>query len=364
VDFDFELTERQRLARERGLALGRGLTTGADAAAVVREAATTGLIDPAGELLAAAVAVEAMATECASGAIALALHTAALAAFEGPALAALTDGSRVAAFTLSTDDLPAVRDSWITGRASWVGPLTTRGVALVAGREDDELLACAVDLDGAGVAIEAIATAALAGLAFGHVTFDGAACQPLGSPLPLMGRVRVLLAAAGLGMGRRALREALAAARVYKRTGAGGEQTVQGLLADAATELDAAMLLMWKAAHGAPISLAEASMAKLAATGSGAACRRPGHAGRRRRQLPHGSHHRAAGAGRPGAGTFRRPHRGAARGGCPRHPAEGLRRPPGAPRGRSPMLSARSPGTPPPRCAPAGRPRPPGQCRR
>jgi alkylation response protein AidB-like acyl-CoA dehydrogenase len=266
VDFDFDLTDRQQTARDRGLALGRGLAAGADADAVVREAAAAGLIDRVGDLLSAAVAVEALAAEAPSGAIALALHTAALAAFDGPALAALTDGSRVAAFTLSTDDLPAVRAAGITGRAAWVGPLTPRGVALVAGREDDQLLACAVDLDGAGVAIEAIDTAALAGLAFGHVTFDGAACQPLGSPLPLMGRVRVLLAAAGLGMGRRALREALAAARIHKRTGAGGEQTVQGLLADAATELDAAMLLTWKAAHGSPISLAEASMAKLSAT--------------------------------------------------------------------------------------------------
>ena len=81
-----------------------------------------------------------------------------------------------------------------------------------------------------------------------------------------MAVVRVLLAAAGLGMGRRALRESLTVARGYGRTGAGGEQTVQGLLADAATELDAAMLLVWKAASVPRLSLADASMAKLAAT--------------------------------------------------------------------------------------------------
>ena len=67
-------------------------------------------------------------------------------------------------------------------------------------------------------------------------------------------------------MGRRALHEALQVARALGRTGAGGEQTVQGLLADAATELDAAMLLMWKAASAGTPSLAEASLAKLAAT--------------------------------------------------------------------------------------------------
>jgi alkylation response protein AidB-like acyl-CoA dehydrogenase len=81
-----------------------------------------------------------------------------------------------------------------------------------------------------------------------------------------MATVRTLLAAVGLGIGRRALREALSVARTVGWKGAGGEQTVQGLLADAATELDAATLLTWKAAQGTPLSLADASMAKLAAT--------------------------------------------------------------------------------------------------
>jgi alkylation response protein AidB-like acyl-CoA dehydrogenase len=210
--------------------------------------------------------VEAVAAESASAAMMLALHHAALAAVAGPTLADLAGGARVAAFTLSTDDFPAVREARLTGRASWVGPISPRGVALVAGRDGEELIACAVALEEAGVTTEPIATAALPGVTFGHVTFDGSACQPLGSPVPLMGRVRVLLAAAGLGIGRRALREALSAARVYNRTGAGGEQTVQGLLADTATELEAAMLLAWKAAERSPVSLADASMAKLAAT--------------------------------------------------------------------------------------------------
>jgi alkylation response protein AidB-like acyl-CoA dehydrogenase len=67
-------------------------------------------------------------------------------------------------------------------------------------------------------------------------------------------------------MGRRALDEALHAAHALRGRGAGGEQTVQGLLADAATQLDAAMLLTWKAASAAALSLSDASMAKLAAT--------------------------------------------------------------------------------------------------
>jgi alkylation response protein AidB-like acyl-CoA dehydrogenase len=81
-----------------------------------------------------------------------------------------------------------------------------------------------------------------------------------------MARTRVLLASVGYGMGRRALREAVESARGLRGRGAGGEQTAQGLLADAATELDAALMLIWKAASAPPLSLGDASMAKLAAT--------------------------------------------------------------------------------------------------
>jgi alkylation response protein AidB-like acyl-CoA dehydrogenase len=121
-------------------------------------------------------------------------------------------------------------------------------------------------LNGAGVQQEPVDTAALSGLVCGHVRLDGAAFVAVGPTMPFMSRVRILLAAAGLGMGRRALREALIAAHGRTGHGAGGEQTVQGLLADAATELDAAMLLTWKAAADRELSLADASMAKLAAT--------------------------------------------------------------------------------------------------
>ena len=101
----------------------------------------------------------------------------------------------------------------------------------------------------------------------GHLRLDGAPFVAVGPTMPFMSRVRILLAAAGLGMGRRALHEALVAAHGRTGHGAGGEQTVQGLLADAATELDAAMLLTWKAAAAASRSRwREASMAKLAAT--------------------------------------------------------------------------------------------------
>jgi alkylation response protein AidB-like acyl-CoA dehydrogenase len=128
-------------------------------------------------------------------------------------------------------------------------------------------LAYVVALDAPGVSVEAIQTAALAGVVCAHVTLDRAACEPIGATLPIMTRIRILMAAAGLGMGRRALREALTTARTA-HTAAAGEQTVQGLLADAATELDAAMLMTWKAATAESLSLAEASLAKLMATGA------------------------------------------------------------------------------------------------
>ena len=70
------------------------------------------------------------------------------------------------------------------------------------------------------------------------------------------------IAAVAVGIGARALRESLAV--VQRARGAGGEQTVQGLLADSATELDAARVLVWHAC--AEPTLALASMAKLAAT--------------------------------------------------------------------------------------------------
>jgi alkylation response protein AidB-like acyl-CoA dehydrogenase len=154
----------------------------------------------------------------------------------------------------------------LTGRAALVGPLTDRGLAIVGARGGGSIVACAVSLDAPGISVEEMPTAALRGFVCGHLHLSGVSAIPLGATLPFMIRVRVLLAAAGLGMGRRALREALHAAHGHRGRGAGGEQTVQGLLADAATDLDAAMVLVWKAASGSDLSLADASMAKLAAT--------------------------------------------------------------------------------------------------
>ena len=128
------------------------------------------------------------------------------------------------------------------------------------------MTAAAVRLHETGVRQEPAETAGLRGVVCGHVRFERTPFTPAGPTQPFMSRARVLLAAAGIGMGRRALHEALAVARGHRDRGAGGEQTVQGLLADAATELDAARMLTWKAASAADPTLADASMAKLLAT--------------------------------------------------------------------------------------------------
>jgi alkylation response protein AidB-like acyl-CoA dehydrogenase len=213
------------------------------------------------------VTVEALAEASASAALAVALHASVAPLLSshdrGPAV---RRGEVVGAIALSSDDVPELRDGRLSGTASWVAPLTSNGVAVVGVAGADGPMAAAVALDDAGVVQRPMTVSALAGLVCGHLSFDRAAFTPLGPVPPFMTRVRILLASAGLGMGRRALHEALRAATGRTGHGAGGEQTVQGLLADAATELDAARLLTWKAAVADSPSLVEASMAKLAVT--------------------------------------------------------------------------------------------------
>lgn len=264
---DFNLTDVQRSWREKAHSLSADLPADPAAADVVMGAARVGLLEPRVDLLTAAVAVEALAYDSAPAGISFALHTGVLLAL-GPddRFTSLARGEVVGAIALSTDNIPVSDAGVLTGRASVVGPLTDHGVAIIGARSGDAVVAAAVALDAKGVSVEDIETSALRGFASGHVLLDQAHAELLGATLPFMTRVRILLASAGLGMGRRALNEALHAAHALRGRGAGGEQTVQGLLADAATELDAAMLLTWKAASSSTLSLAEASMAKLAAT--------------------------------------------------------------------------------------------------
>ena len=264
---DFNLSPEQLARQAKAHSLGKKLAPDAAAGDVIRAAAAAGLIESRPDLLATVVAVEALAYESSAAGVSLALHAGVTAGLDGNRrFADLDSGEVVGAIALSSDDVPVEQDGRLSGRAAWVTPLTPLGVAVLGMRSGDGLTAAAVSLNAPGVMQEPVDTAALGGVVCGHVLLDGAPFVAVGPTMPFMSRVRILLAAAGLGMGRRALREALVAAHGHTGHGAGGEQTVQGLLADAATELDAAMLLTWKAAAARELSLAEASMAKLAAT--------------------------------------------------------------------------------------------------
>jgi alkylation response protein AidB-like acyl-CoA dehydrogenase len=214
--------------------------------------------------VAAAVAVEALAYASSSAGVTLGLHLAAVLTLEGTTMgAAFRTGKTVGALALSSADVPNVASGRLTGRAAWVAPVTPHGLAVVGGRRPEgDLAAFAVRIADPGVTVEPLRTAGLRGTACADLTFADVAAVESGPSTTAMRIARVLVSAAGLGMGRRALSEALAAAK-RAHSASAGEQTVQGLLADAATELDAAAMLVWSAAAG-PASLSAASMAKLA----------------------------------------------------------------------------------------------------
>ena len=258
---DFSLSAAQAARRRLGRSLAEGLDGTWSAADVVRRGRAAGLFDADADGVADVVLLEAMAAESAAPAVALALHLTVTRA----SASALPDGV-VGAVALTSDAVPALEDNRLSGRASWLAPVRGPGLAVVGARSGDELVACTVRLDAPGVVVQPVETNGLEGLPCAHLSLSNAPCEVLGPPQPVMAWARLLLAAVGLGMGRRALREALMAARVLERRGPGGEQTVQGLLADAATELDAAMVVVWGAAQAARVDLADASMAKLLAT--------------------------------------------------------------------------------------------------
>ena len=259
---DFTLSDAERAWQETARKLAHEWPRAGLSAAVAASAHAAGLFASDLDALTAVAVVEAAGTEHPVGAVTLALQVAVNVSLAGVVTLQPSTGRAVA---LSSETKPQLDGSVLTGRALWVGPVAEETALIVGASQGDEAVACAVAPGAAGVSVEPIHAAGLHGFDCAHLTFDQTPCAALGSPKPVMARVRVLLAAAGIGMGRRAAREALRAAMGYGRTGAGGEQTAQGLLADAATELDAAMLLVHQAALRTPMSLAQASMAKLAA---------------------------------------------------------------------------------------------------
>ena len=263
---DFEFTDVQRAWREKGSALGREFSEDAAAGDVVMGATRVGIIDPEVDLLAAALAVEALACESPAAGMTLALHTTTLKAqlSQGSLIESLARGEIVGALVLSSEDVPTIEEGRLSGRASWVGPITERGIAVVGARQGAQVVACGVALDDQRVHVTEVKTSALGGVVWAYLAFSGARCMAAGETTSIMACARTLIASVALGICNRALRESLAV--VHREHGAGGEQTVQGLLADTATELEAARMLTWKAAaRGDDVSLADASRAKLGA---------------------------------------------------------------------------------------------------
>jgi alkylation response protein AidB-like acyl-CoA dehydrogenase len=266
----FDLTDVQASWKSKGEAFGRDLGPDATAADAVMGAARVGLLERRVDLVSIAAGVEAVAHGSPSAAMAIAMHT--VAAGAAVSLEKFGDllfrGEMRGALALSSEDVPLARGNTLSGRASWVAPIADNGLAIVGARVGDDLAAFAIPLAGRGVTVERLEAAGLRPLVCAHLMLRDAEAFHVGATVPVMARLRVLIAAVGLGIGRRALQEALVAARAAGG-GAAGEQTVQGLLADAATELDAALMLTWKAAaEDGGLTLAAASMAKLAATGA------------------------------------------------------------------------------------------------
>lgn len=209
-------------------------------------------------------------------------------------LGAFAAGERVAAFGLTEpeagSDVAAIAttatasgDGWrLDGEKLFISNLGVASHAVVfatvdrsAGRKG--LTAFWVALDGPGV--EVVAQAPIAPHPLGRLHLRGATGELLGPvgggfklAMQTLDTFRVSVAAAAVGMARRALAEAVAHVRARHQFGKplAEQQLVQAHLADMATQLDAARLLTLRAAHlrdsGAPRTTALVSMAKLHAT--------------------------------------------------------------------------------------------------
>jgi alkylation response protein AidB-like acyl-CoA dehydrogenase len=213
-------------------------------------------------------------------------------------LARLASGRAVGAFALSEEhagsDAANQRSTArpdgdgyvVNGRKVWVANGDVADVAIVfaatqpaaAGRGISAVL---VPLAGEGIIRRPVDTLGVRGLGcvdleFTDVRVDAAALLgERGAGFALAMRAleggRVAIAAQALGVGQAALDEALVYARSREAFGQpiGNFQAIQFQLADLATDLEAARLLMWKAADGrsrGPRVSMEAAMAKLQAS--------------------------------------------------------------------------------------------------
>lgn len=213
-------------------------------------------------------------------------------------LPAVRSGKSLGAFAMSEpeggSDVAALRttatkdgDGWrLNGRKTWISNGGIAGQYVVFARTGEApgakgLSAFVVAADAPGLIVEArIDVSAPHPLA--TLRFDNCRVEPgalLGKPgdgfkiaMSTLDVFRSTVGAAALGFARRALDEAIAFSKSRKVFGAAlsDMQLTQAALAEAATEIDAAALLIYRAAWtkdtGAPRITREASMAKFFAT--------------------------------------------------------------------------------------------------
>jgi butyryl-CoA dehydrogenase len=256
------------------------------------------------------LAIEALAQASATVAVALVVHNslvAELLAHSGRAkqkdqwLRRLATGAAIGAFALSEPDAgtdaanqmtKATKTGGgyhITGRKVWVANADVAAVAIVfactrPGQRGQGVTAFLVPMSTPGITRQARADSlGVRGLGCMDLDFDievgddqvlGSVDQGFRIAMWALQGGRVGIAAQALGIGEAAISEAIRFAKDRQAFGQpiANYQAIQWMLADAATELEAARMLTWKAADAKDrqerIRL-EASMAKLAASEAG-----------------------------------------------------------------------------------------------
>jgi len=259
------------------------------------------------DYLSYALAIEAIARASATVAVSLVVHNSLVAELVSHAgrtpqkelwLRRLTSGEAIGAFALSEPEAgtdaanqktSAVRSGTgyrITGRKIWVANAEAASLVIVfaatrPGLRGQGVTAFVVPMNTPGIRRTARADSlGVRGLGCMDLDFDiqvsddhvlGSVDQGFRLAMWALQGGRVAIAAQALGIGQAALDEAVAFAKARQTFGQpiANYEAIQWMLADAATELQAARLLTWKAAaaksYQERLSL-EASMAKLAAS--------------------------------------------------------------------------------------------------
>jgi alkylation response protein AidB-like acyl-CoA dehydrogenase len=259
------------------------------------------------DFLSYVLAIEAIAAASATVAVSLVVQNSLVAdliAHAGRAdqkeawLRKLTSGDAVGAFALSEPDAgtdaanqktSAVKsgDGYrISGRKVWVANAEVASVAIVfartrAGQRGKGITAFVVPMDTPGITRIARADSlGVRGLGCMDLEFDvtvdqrhvlGAVDHGFRMAMWALEGGRIAIAAQALGIGEAAIAEAIAYAKHRETFGQpiANYQAIQWMLADMATELEAARLLTWKAAAGRmhqERGSVEAAMAKVAAS--------------------------------------------------------------------------------------------------